>query len=103
MIARAAQAEIVVVVVAVVVVVTMPQSPSTRRKRRLNFPCQKRKEASSCRLRDRWSALLFREVGGACVLIALFLSGMRWRTYALLLNTGGALSMFSGASSLQSS
>ena len=69
----------------------------------LNFPCQKRKEASSCRLRDRWSALLFREVGGACVLIALFLSGMRYRTYALLLNTGGALSMFSGASSAQSS
>ena len=30
------------------------------------------------------------------MLIALFLSGMRWRTYALLLNIGGALSMFSG-------
>ena len=74
----------------------------------LNFPCQERKEASSCRLRDRRSSLLFREFGGACVLIALFLSGMRYGTYVyvLLLNIGGALSMFSGASptsSLQSS
>ena len=41
----------------------------------LNFPCQKRKEASSCRLRDRWSALLFREVGGACVLNSSLLVG----------------------------
>ena len=35
------------------------------------------------------------------MLIALFLSGMRYGTYVyvLLLNIGGALSMFSGASS----
>ena len=38
------------------------------------------------------------------MLIALFLSGMRYGTYVyvLLLNIGGALSMFSGASSASS-